>query len=133
MMFPIFQPFLDDDAHLASVNGAYYLSLLQKNCLVEAVVRCDVLFCCVCKMALQPIVQMQFSHFSIRSFDEAESAADGQRKSGLHSQDFNILDFYFWVAAQNQDFQGKTKLNRLTDAICEKFRRRKQPGDNQYS
>ena len=25
-----------------------------------------------------------------------------------HSTDFNLLDFYFWAAAQNQDFQGNT-------------------------
>ena len=40
-----------------------------------------------------------------------------------HSTDFNLLDFYFWAAAQNQDFQGKCYLDRLTGAICEKFRR----------
>ena len=47
-----------------------------------------------------------------------------------HSMNFNLLDFYFWVSAQNRDFLGKTLLDRHTAAMGEKFRQ-KAPANRQ--
>ena len=47
-----------------------------------------------------------------------------------HSTDFNLLDFYFWAAAQNQVFKEKSNLiDSLVQYLREMFRRRIQPRD----
>ena len=38
-----------------------------------------------------------------------------------------------WATEKNKDFQEKTYIYRLTGAMCEKFCRMIQPGDNQES
>ena len=74
-MVPIFHAFLDASGHLTSMNSVTsvcYKTLFDRSC---GTLR-HVLFCDGCKMALQPNVQnMQFSHFSMRSF-EVESSAE---------------------------------------------------------
>ena len=61
-----------NDHHLTSMNGAYYLSLLQ-NTVWSKLWFAATRYFQDSKIALQPIVQMQISHFSMRSF-EAESS-----------------------------------------------------------
>ena len=83
-MVPIFHAFLDASGHLTSMNSVTsvcYKALFDRS---GGTLR-HVLFCDGCKMALQPNVQnMQFSHFSMRSF-EVESSAEEQRTRGQHT------------------------------------------------
>ena len=75
-----------------------------KHCLSEAVVRYDTFFFAVdVRMTLQPIVQMQFSHFSMRSF-EAESSAERQQTRGQRTVRTSASSTSIFERCANSDF-----------------------------
>ena len=93
-----------------------------KHCLIEAVVRFDTLFSVVnARWLSDPLYKICSSRISQWEVSRPSPQPKNSDPRSAHSTDFNILDFYFWAAAQNQDFQEKTYLNRFTGAICEKF------------
>ena len=109
------------------VTSVCYKTLFDRSCDTLR----HVLFCGGCKMALQSIIQMNFSHFSIRSF-EAESSAKEQRTRGqrtvLTSTSSTSI---FGRLRKIKTF--KKKPNSIDSLVrwVKSFTERLQPTDNQ--
>ena len=109
------------------VTSVCYKTLFDRSC---GTLR-HVLFCGGCKMALQPNVQMQFSHFSMRSF-EVESSAEEQRTRGQHTlRTLTSSTSIFGRIRKIRIF--KEKLNSIDSLLqwVKSFAERLQPTDNQ--
>ena len=106
-MVPIFHAFLDDDGHLISVNGAYYLSLLQNTVCPKQryLTRRFSLW------LMQDSAAIHCRNAVLAFFNEKVRGQVLNRRSEnpwpAHRPDLNPLDFHFWVVAQNQVFMEK--------------------------
>ena len=103
-----------------------------KHCLINTVLCCDTFFSvCWCKIALQPNVQIQFSHFSMRNF-EAEFSAEEQRTRGQHTlRTLTSSTSIFGRIRKIWIFKEKLNSIDLLLQWVKSFTERLQPPDNQ--
>ena len=117
-----FHALLYDGGHLTLLNSACYITSVCYKTLFS--LSCDmrqhVLLCGGCKMALHPIVQIHFSHFSIKSFEAKSSTEDQQtrcqRRVWISTPSTSIFERLGKIR-----FSRKNQLDRLAGAICEIF------------
>ena len=103
-MVPIIHAFLDDDGHLTSVNGVCHLSLLPNT------VRPKLWYAatCSCLGWMKGGFSTHCTNAILVFFNEKFRWWVLSRRTANSWPAHNLIDFYFWAAAQNQVFQGKT-------------------------